>query len=95
MCDTHEEEVKAMMKKLLRVIDPSDEGLKPEVAMPALLYVAGFVLGHAKPDAPLPLLYLQIVDDIEHARKTTVSVGETQDLMERLKEGSGTCCPAF
>ena len=88
MCDTHEEEVKALMKKLLRVIDPSDEGLKPEVAMPALLYVTGFVLGHAKPDAPLPLLYLQIVDDIEHARTITAAAVETQDAIERMKEGA-------
>lgn len=87
MCDTHEEEVKAMMKKLLRVIDSSDDEFKPDVAMPALLYVTGFLLGKAGHGVPLSHIYLQIVNDIEHARRTTVSVGETQDLMERLKEG--------
>lgn len=88
MCDTHEEEVKAMMKKLLRVIEADDEGLKPEVAMPALLYVTGFLLGKAGHGVPLSHIYLQIVNDIEHARRTSVSVDETHDLMERLKEGA-------
>ena len=88
MCDTHEEEVKAMMKKLLRVIEAGDEGLKPEVAMPALLYVAGFVLGHAKPDAPLNVLYSQVISDIEHARSITASSLEMQDAIERMKEGA-------
>jgi hypothetical protein len=88
MCDTHEEEVKALMVKLLRVINANDGEVKPDVAMPALLYVTGFLLGKAGHGVPLSDIYLQIVNDIEHARRTSVSVDETHDLMERLKEGA-------
>lgn len=87
MSDSHDEEVKEMMRRLLRVVD-GDTGLKPSVAMPALLYAVGFVLGQAKPDAPLGLLYSQIMNDIEHARTITAAAVETQEAIERMKEGA-------
>jgi hypothetical protein len=87
MSSTHDEEVKALMKRLLHVID-GDDGLKPDVAMPALLYATGFVLGHAGHGVPLSTIYLQIASDIEHARSITASSIEMQDAIERAKEGA-------
>ena len=88
MCDTHEEEVKALMVKLLRVINANDGEVKPDVAMPALLYTTGFVLGHAGHGVPLNVLYSQVISDIEHARSITASSLEMQDVIERMKEGA-------
>lgn len=87
MSDLHDHEVKEMMRQLLRVID-GDDGLKPAVAMPALLYVTGFVLGQAKEGIPLGSIYSQIVNDIEHARAITSAAVEMQDALDRMKEGS-------
>lgn len=84
---TIDEEVKELMKQLLLVID-GDDGLKPDVAMPALLYATGFVLGHAGHGVPLNVLYSQVVSDIEHARSITASSIEMQDAIERMKEGA-------
>lgn len=86
MSDLYDEEVKEMMRQLLRVID-GDDGLKPAVAMSALLYVTGFVLGQAKEGIPLDSIYSQIVNDIEHARTITAAAVETQDALERMREG--------
>jgi len=87
MSSTYDEEVKEMMRQLMRVIDGND-GLRPDVAMPALLYVTGFVLGQAKEGVPLTTIYLQICSDIEHSRAITASSIEMQDAMERMKEGA-------
>lgn len=87
MSDIHDEEVKEMMRRLLRVVD-GDAGLKPAVAMPALLYSVGFVLGQAGHGVPLDVIYSQIVGDIEHARTITAAAVETQDAIERMKEGA-------
>ena len=87
MSDIHDEEVKEMMRRLLHVID-GDAGLKPAVAMPALLYATGFVLGQAGHGVPLASIYSQIVSDIEHARTITAAAVETQEAMERMKEGA-------
>ena len=87
MSSIHDEEVKALMKRLLHVID-GDDGLRPDVAMPALLYAAGFVLGHAGHGVPLNVIYAQIVSDIEHARSITASSLEMQEAIDRAKEGA-------
>ena len=86
MSDIHDEEVKEMMRRLMRVID-GDAGLKPAVAMPALLYVTGFVLGQAGHGVPLSTIYLQICSDIEHSRAITSAAVVTQETIERMKEG--------
>jgi hypothetical protein len=86
MSNAHDEEVKELMRRLLYVID-GDDGMKPAVAMPALLYAVGFVLGHAGHGVPLSTIYLQICSDIEHARSITASSIEMQDAIERAKEG--------
>jgi hypothetical protein len=87
MSDAHDEEVKEMMRQLLRVID-GDDGLRPDVAMPALLYATGFVLGHAGHGVPLSTIYLQICSDIEHARSITAAAVVTQETIDRMKEGA-------
>ena len=87
MSDLHDEEVKEMMRQILRVVD-GNTGLKPSVAMPALLYATGFVLGQARPDAPMDLIYSQVVGDIEHARTITAAAVETQEAIDRMKEGA-------
>jgi hypothetical protein len=87
MSDAHDEEVKEMMRRLLHVID-GDVGLKPEVAMPALLYATGYVLGHAGHGVPLSTIYLQICSDIEHSRAITSAAVVTQETIERMKEGA-------
>ena len=87
MSDSYDEEIKEMMRQILRVVD-GDSGLKPSVAMPALLYAVGFVLGQAKEGVPLDVIYSQIMNDIEHARAITAAAVETQDAMERMKEGA-------
>ena len=87
MSSIHDEEVKEMMRRLLRVVD-GDAGLKPAVAMPALLYSVGFVLGQAGHGVPLGLLYSQIMNDIEHSRTITAAAVETQEAIDRMKEGA-------
>ena len=87
MSDLHDEEVKEMVRQILRVVD-GNAGLKPSVAMPALLYAVGFVLGQAKEGVPLDVIYSQIMNDIEHARTITAAAVETQEAMERMKEGA-------
>jgi len=87
MSNAHDEEVKEMMRQLLRVLD-GDVGLKPEVAMPALLYATGYVLGHAGHGVPLNVIYSQITSDIEHARSITAAAVVTQETIDRMKEGA-------
>jgi hypothetical protein len=86
MSSTYDEEVKEMMRRLMRVID-GDDGLRPDVAMPALLYVTGYVLGQAKEGVPLTTIYLQICSDIEHSRAITAAAVVTQETIDRMKEG--------
>ena len=87
MPDSYDEEIKEMMRQILRVVD-GDTGLKPSVAMPALLYAVGFVLGQAKEGVPLDVIYSQIMNDIEHARTITAAAVETQGAIDRMKEGA-------
>jgi len=86
MSSIHDEEVKELMRQLLHVID-GDDGMKPDVAMPALLYATGFVLGHAGHGVPLSTIYGQVLSDIEHARSVTASSLEMQQAIDRAKEG--------
>lgn len=85
MASIHDEEVKELMRQLLHVI--GDDGMKPDVAMPALLYATGFVLGHAGHGVPLSTIYGQALSDIEHARSITASSLEMQQAIDRAKEG--------
>ena len=87
MSDSYDEEIKETMRQILRVVD-GDSGLKPAVAMPALLYAVGFVLGQAKEGVPLDVIYSQIMNDIEHARTITAAAVETQEAIDRMKEGA-------
>jgi len=79
-----------MMKRLLAAIKTEDDGIEPHIAIPALNFTLGYVLGQALEDGlgldKLAEIYSNVISEIDYARRTASAIGATYDAIEKAKQ---------
>jgi hypothetical protein len=83
------EKTMRMMQRLMKAIRTDDDDIEPHIAIPALNFTIGFVLGQALEDGvdhtKLAEVYSQVISEIDHARQTATAVVATYDAIEKAK----------
>ena len=79
-----------MMKRLLAAIKTEDDGIEPHIAIPALNFTLGYVLGQAIEgeidNIKLAEIYSNVISEVDYARRTAAAIGVTYDAIEKAKQ---------
>lgn len=82
-----EEKIRALMLQIRPFI--FEEGkCQPEIVIPALLRILGYIVGMGEVGGDLREIYNQMIKDIEHSRKISEVAAESFKLFDRLRTGS-------
>lgn len=73
-----------MMQRLMKAIKTNDDEIEPHIALPALNFTVGYVLGQALEDGidhiKLAEVYSQVISEVDYARQTATAVVATYDV---------------
>jgi hypothetical protein len=83
-----EEKIRALMLKIRPFIF-EDGRCEPEIVIPAMLRILGYIVGMGEVGGDLREIYNQMINDIEHARKVSEVAAESYKLFDRLRTGGG------
>jgi len=82
-----EEKIRALMLQIRPLI--FEEGrCQPEIVIPAMLRILGYIVGMGEVGGDLKDIYDQMIKDIEHSRKVSEVAAESFKLFDRLRTGS-------
>lgn len=78
-----------MMQRLMKAIKTNDDEIEPHIALPALNFTVGYVLGQALEDGidhiKLAEVYSQVISEVDYARQTATAVVATYDAIEKAR----------
>jgi hypothetical protein len=78
-----------MMHRLMKAIKTEDGVIEPHIALPALNFTVGYVLGQALEDGvdhiELAEVYSQVIKEVDYARQTATAVVATYDAIEKAR----------
>ena len=83
-----EEKIRALMLKIRPLIFEGGK-CEPEIVIPAMLRILGYIVGMGEVGGDLKDIYNQMIKDIEHSRKVSEVAAESFKLFDRLRAGSG------
>ena len=88
--DTQEkQQTMLMMKRLLVAVKTTDDVIEPHIAIPALNFTLGFVLGQALENgidgAALAEVYGNVINEVDYARRTASAVSVTYDAIDKAR----------
>ena len=83
-----EEKIRALMLRIRPLIFEGGK-CEPEIVIPAMLRILGYIVGMGEVGGDLKDIYNQMIKDIEHSRKVSEVAAESFKLFDRLRTGSG------
>ncbi len=83
------EKTMRLMQRLMKAIKTEDDTIETHIALPALNFTVGYVLGQALEDGidhiKLAEVYSQVISEVDYARQTATAVVATYDAIEKAR----------